>query len=55
MRQAILTSASLCLIAALYEQLLGGSRLFGAVRLALGLEIARVAVALLDGFLKILD
>ena len=55
MRQAVLTIASLCLIAALCEQLLSGSRLFSAVRLALGLEIARVAVALVDGFLKILD
>ena len=55
MRQAILTISSLCLMAALCEQLLGGSRLFGAVRLALGLEIAGVAVALVEGLLKILD
>ena len=55
MRQAILTIASLCLIAALCEQILCGSRLFGAVRLALGLEIAGAAVALVEGLLRILD
>lgn len=55
MRQAILTAASLCLLAAVCEQLLDGSRLFGAVRLALGLEIAWAAVSLLEGLLDVLD
>ena len=55
MRQAIMTVASLCLMAALCEQLLDGNRLFGAVRLALGLEIASIAVALMEGLLKILE
>ena len=54
MRQAILTVASLCLMATLCEQLLGDGRLFGALRLFLGLEIVRVAMTLLDGFLRIL-
>lgn len=48
MRQAIETVASLCLLAALCEQLLDGSRYFGVVRLALGLEIAWAAISLLD-------
>lgn len=48
MRQAILTVTSLCLMAALCEQLLEGSRYFGAVRLVLGLEIAWAALSLLD-------
>lgn len=51
MRQAVLTAASLCMLAALCEQLLDGSRFFDAVRLALGLEIAWVAVSLLEGLL----
>ena len=55
MRQAMMTIASLCLMAALCEQLSGGSRLFGAVRIFLGLEIVRAAMALLDGLLHILD
>ena len=55
MRQAILTIAALCLMAALCEQLLGGSRLFGAVRLALGLEIVSAAMRLLEGVLEILN
>ena len=55
MRQAILTIASLCLMAALCEQLSGGGRLFGVVRMFLGLEIVRAAMVLLDGFLKILE
>ena len=50
-----MTIASLCMLAALCEQLLGGSRLFGAVRLALGLEIAGVAVALLEGLVRMLN
>lgn len=48
MRQAILTGASLCLMAALCEQMLRESRFFGAVRLALGLEIAWAALTLLE-------
>lgn len=48
MRQAIETVAGLCLMAALCEQLLDGSRYFPAVRLALGLEIAWAAISLLD-------
>ena len=54
MRQAVQTIASLCLVAALCEQLLGGGRLFGALRLLLGLEIARVALALAEGFARAL-
>ena len=54
-QQAILAIASLCLIAALCEQLSGESRLFGAVRMFLGLEIVRAAMALIDGLLRILD
>ena len=50
MRQAILTVASLCLMAALSEQMLDGSRYFGVVRLALGLEIVRALISLMDGF-----
>ena len=55
MRQAMLTIASLCLIAALCEQLVGGGRLFGAVRLLMGLEIVRAAIGFLDDFLRILN
>ena len=55
LRQAMMTIASLCLMAALCEQLAGGSRLFGAVRMFLGLEIVRAAMAFIDGFLRILD
>lgn len=52
MRQAILTVASLCLMAALCEQLLGGGRLFGAVRMLLGLEILCAALDLVEGLLR---
>ena len=55
MRQAMMTVASLCLMAALCEQLTGGGRLFGVVRLFLGLEIVRAAMAFLDGLFRILD
>ena len=55
MRQAMLTIASLCLMAALCEQLLGGGRLFGPVRLLMGLEIVRAAIAFLDDFLRMLS
>lgn len=54
MRQAILVIASLCMVAALCEQLLGGGRLFGAVRMLLGLEIARAALDLVEGVLRTL-
>ena len=52
MGQAILTVASLCLMAALCDQLLGDSRLFGAVRLFLGMGIVHVLMELLEGALK---
>ena len=39
----------------LCEQLLDGSRYFGAVRLALGLEIAWLAVSLLDQVRHVLN
>ena len=55
MRQAMMAVASLCLVAALCEQLAGGGRLFGALRLFLGLEIVRAAMAFVDAFLRILD
>ena len=55
MRQAIETVAGLCLMAALCEQLLDGSRYFPAVRLALGLEIAWLAVSLLDQVRHVLN
>ena len=55
MRQAMLTIASLCLMAALCEQLAGNTRLFGAVRMFLGLEIVRAAMAFIDALLRILD
>ena len=48
MRQAILTIVSLCLMAALCEQLLGGGRLFVAVRLLLGLEIVSAVLTLAE-------
>ena len=54
MRRTILTVASLCLMAALCEQLLGGGRLFGALRMLLGLEILRAALELVEGLLRAL-
>ena len=42
------------MLAALCEQLAGGARLFGAVRLCIGLEIVRAAIAFLEDFLRIL-
>ena len=53
-RRTILTVASLCLMAALCEQLLGGGRLFGALRMLLGLEILRAALELVEGLLRAL-
>lgn len=46
--QAVMSVASLCLMAALAEQLLGGGRLVGSVRLLLGLEILSVALGLVE-------
>lgn len=54
MERAILTIAGLCLISALAEQLLDGGRLFGAVRLLLGLEILSAALGLVEGAWRLL-
>ena len=54
MRRTILTVASLCLMAALCEQLLGGGKLFGAVRMLLGLEILCAALGMVEGLLRAL-
>lgn len=54
MRQAVLAVAGLCLISALAEQLLQGGRFFGAVRMALGLEIACLAAGLAERALRCL-
>lgn len=54
MRSAIRSVASLCLMAALSEQILGGGRLFGAIRMLLGLEILRTALGLVEGFVRML-
>ena len=54
MRESIRAAAGLCMMAALCEQLLGGGRLFGAVRMLLGLEIVRAMLALVEGALRAL-
>lgn len=51
----MLAAASLCLLSALVELLLEGSGFFRTVRLALGLEIAWMAVSLAEGFLRALN
>lgn len=55
MAQSILVISGLCLMAALCEQLLGDSRFFGVVRLALGLEIVLEGLALLDKLRRIVN
>lgn len=45
MRQAMITLGCICLAAAVCEQMLDGSRYFPAVRLALGLELASLALS----------
>lgn len=55
MAQCILTVTTLCMMAALCEQLFGKSRYFGAVRFVLGLEIIRQGILLMDRFFKLLN
>lgn len=49
MKAALMTVSALCMAAALCEQLTQKSRFFPAIRLALGLKIAGVAVAAVCG------
>ncbi len=45
MKQAIMAISCICLAAALCEQMLDGNRYFPAMRLALGMEMAAMAVS----------
>ncbi|MDO5322762.1 MAG: hypothetical protein Q4G06_01985 [Clostridia bacterium] len=55
MKQLLMTVAALCMAAALCEQLTRPSRFYPAIRLALGLRIAAVAVTAVCGAWRMLN
>ena len=55
MNAALMTVSALCMAAALCEQLTRQSRFFPAIRLALGLRIAAVAVTAVCGAWRMLN
>ena len=55
MKQLLMTVAALCMAAALCEQLTRQSRFYPAIRLALGLKIAAVAVTAVCGAWRMLN
>lgn len=55
MTKSLYAAACICMAAAICEQIMDTSRYFPAVRLALGLQIAAAAAALLLKWAKILN
>lgn len=55
MKQFLTAVSALCMAAALCEQLTRQSRFFPAIRLALGLKIAAVAVTVVCGAWRMLN
>lgn len=55
MKQFLAAVSALCMAAALCEQLTRQSRFFSAIRLALGLKIAAVAVTAVCGAWRMLN
>ena len=48
MRQSVSSVSCLCILAAICGQVMKGSRFAGALRMALGLEISRTLLMMLD-------